>query len=81
MLRARGLTLADTLALPDHHDFTGWQRPADPALPLVCTEKDAVKLWQQAPDALAVPLHFEPSPAFFAALDAKLSSLDGYQAA
>jgi len=81
MLRARGLTLADTFALPDHHDFSDWQRPSGPALPLVCTEKDAVKLWHQAPDALAVPLHFEPSPAFFAALDAKLSSLDGYQAA
>jgi len=81
MLRAHSLTLADTFALPDHHDFTDWQRPAGPALPLVCTEKDAVKLWHQAPDALAVPLHFEPSPAFFTALDAKLSSLDGYQAA
>jgi tetraacyldisaccharide 4'-kinase len=48
---------------------------------LVCTEKDAVKLWRQAPDALAVPLEFTPSPEFFNALDAKLSSLDGYQAA
>jgi tetraacyldisaccharide 4'-kinase len=81
MLRARGLTLAETIALPDHHDFDGWQRPSDSAYPLVCTEKDAVKLWRQAPDALAVPLHFAPAPEFFIALDAKLSSLDGYQAA
>ncbi|MGJ7526486.1 tetraacyldisaccharide 4'-kinase [Variovorax sp. GB1P17] len=81
MLRARGLTLAETIALPDHHDFDGWQRPLNTTHTLVCTEKDAVKLWRQAPDALAVPLHFAPSPEFFTALDAKLSSLDGYQAA
>ena len=81
MLRARGLTLAETIALPDHFDFDGWQRPSGLEHPLVCTEKDAVKLWRQAPDALAVPLHFVPEPQFFAALDAKLSSLDGSQAA
>ncbi|QNK67772.1 tetraacyldisaccharide 4'-kinase [Variovorax sp. PAMC26660] len=81
MLRARGLTLAETIALPDHYDFDGWQRPSNTTHALVCTEKDAVKLWRQAPDALAVPLHFAPSPEFFTALDAKLSSLDGYQAA
>jgi tetraacyldisaccharide 4'-kinase len=82
MLRARGLTLARTFALPDHFDFENWHRPADAAgRPLLCTEKDAVKLWRHAPDALAVPLAFTPSPEFFTALDAKLSSLDGYQAA
>ena len=81
MLRARGLTLTETIALPDHHDFDGWQRPDEPGQTLVCTEKDAVKLWRLAPDALAVPLEFTPSPEFFNALDAKLSSPDGYQAA
>ncbi|MBB3637784.1 tetraacyldisaccharide 4'-kinase [Variovorax atrisoli] len=81
MLRARGLTLADTIALPDHFDFESWQRPSGLDQTLVCTEKDAVKLWRKAPDALAVPLEFSPSADFFAALDAKLSSLDGYQAA
>jgi len=81
MLRARGLTLAETIALPDHDNFDGWQRPSGTVHTLVCTEKDAVKLWRQAPDALAVPLHFAPSSEFFTALDAKLSSLDGYQAA
>jgi len=81
MLRARGLTLADTIALPDHYDFDAWQRPSRGGCTLVCTEKDAVKLWRKAPDALAVPLHFAPAPEFFSALDAKLSSLDGYQAA
>lgn len=81
MLRARGLTLAETIALPDHFDFGSWQRPSGLERPLLCTEKDAVKLWRHAPDALAVPLHFAPEPQFFAALDAKLSSLDGSQAA
>jgi tetraacyldisaccharide 4'-kinase len=81
MLRARGLTLAETIALPDHFDFDGWQAPSDAGHLLLCTEKDAVKLWRKAPGALAVPLHFAPAPEFFAALDAKLSSLDGYQAA
>jgi tetraacyldisaccharide 4'-kinase len=81
MLRARHLSLAETIALPDHFDFDGWQPPTSQEFRLVCTEKDAVKLWRRAPDALAVPLHFAPAPEFFTALDAKLSSLDGYQAA
>lgn len=81
MLRARGLMLAETIALPDHFDFGSWQSPAATGRTIVCTEKDAVKVWRKAPDALAVPLHFAPSPEFFTALDAKLSSLDGYQAA
>ncbi|MET3494840.1 tetraacyldisaccharide 4'-kinase [Variovorax boronicumulans] len=81
MLRARGLTLAETIALPDHFHFNAWQRPPSSDRPLLCTEKDAVKLWRKAPDALAVPLQFAPAPEFFTALDAKLSSTDGYQAA
>ena len=85
MLRAQGLVLTQTLAMPDHDDFSQWQRPAgaqpgDGAV-LLCTEKDAVKLWRLEPDALAVPLVFTPEPAFFSALDAKLSSVDGLQAA
>ncbi len=59
-----------------------WQRrPAAGHAPCCAPKKMRVKLWRQAPDALAVPLRFEPEPAFFAALDAKLSSLDGHQAA
>ncbi|MDM0040964.1 tetraacyldisaccharide 4'-kinase [Variovorax sp. J22G21] len=81
MLRARGVTPERCIALPDHYDFDSWKRPPDGRYSLVCTEKDAVKLWRIAPDALAVPLVFTPEPAFFAALDAKLSSVDGHQAA
>lgn len=81
MLRARGIAPTECIALPDHYDFDSWQRPSHKGYSLVCTEKDAVKLWRVAPDAMAVPLVFEPEPAFFAALDAKLSSTDGHQAA
>jgi tetraacyldisaccharide 4'-kinase len=85
MLRERDLTLAACVARPDHDDFAAWTPPtmvAGMATPIVvCTEKDAIKLWRRWPDALAVPLVFEPEPAFFEALDAKLSSLDGFQAA
>jgi len=81
MLRARGVSPERCIALPDHYDFDSWQRPSGAGYRLVCTEKDAVKLWRIAPDALAVPLVFTPEPAFFAALDAKLSSADGHQAA
>lgn len=86
MLQAQGLPLARTLALPDHYDFSNWQRPSEPDYTLLCTEKDAVKLWEQHPDALAVALEFTPEPAFLAALDrllaqtfgAKLSSAYGH---
>lgn len=93
MLRARGLTLADAHALPDHHDFADWQ-PTTTGRPLLCTEKDAVKLWAHQPEAWAVPLHMRPEPAFWQALDARLrrqglplpqgtplSSADGQQTA
>lgn len=81
MLRDRSLALEQCIALPDHHDFEDFAFPMDGGHTLLCTEKDAVKLWRKAPEALAVPLVFEPSSAFFTALDAKLSSLDGHQAA
>lgn len=79
MLRARGLRLQRCIALPDHHDYTDWAPPE--GVQLLCTEKDAAKLWTRAPSALAVPLEFSIEPAFFEALDARLSSLDGSEAA
>jgi tetraacyldisaccharide 4'-kinase len=85
MLRATGIVPARTLALPDHHDYA--QRPLDlPAnLEVVCTEKDAVKLWRHRPQAWAVPLQVEIAPGFWAAFDrllaAKLSSADGRETA
>jgi tetraacyldisaccharide 4'-kinase len=79
MLRQQGLTLARTIALPDHYSFDSVASIPDDGCTLICTEKDALKLWRGRPDALAVPLQFAPEAAFLAAvdalLDAKLSSL------
>jgi tetraacyldisaccharide 4'-kinase len=90
MLRDRALPLARTLALPDHAAFDPlrWQR--DDGMTVVCTEKDAVKLWPLRPDAWAVPLVVGLEPPFWHALEqllaqrgtqalrAKLSSTHGY---
>ena len=86
MLRAQGLPLARTLALPDHADFEPPQWSSANGHTLVCTEKDAVKLWRHRPDAWAVPLMLEVEPAFWSAFDkllqfktgAKLSSAHGH---
>ena len=72
MLQTQALTIARAEALPDHYDFDSWQRLTDERYTLICTEKDAVKLWQRHPDALAVPLQLRIDPPFFAALDAAL---------
>ncbi len=73
MLRARGLAPTQTFALPDHFDFDSWNPNTDKRQRLVCTEKDAPKLWPRFPDALAVPLELAIAPAFFAALDERLA--------
>jgi tetraacyldisaccharide 4'-kinase len=75
MLRAQGLPLAATVALPDHHDFSQWAGNVGARYTVLCTEKDAVKLWTREPTALAVPLDFEPEPAFWTAFDQKLKPL------
>ncbi|MDO8278692.1 MAG: tetraacyldisaccharide 4'-kinase [Burkholderiaceae bacterium] len=83
MLRAQGLQLAATLPLPDHHDFSAWRAPELAYDALLCTEKDAVKLWPLHPEALAVRLLLAPDPGFFAVLDrlldTRLSSTNGQQ--
>ena len=73
MLQAEGLQLAQTQGLPDHSNFDSWNRPKDKPYTLICTEKDAVKLWQYHPDALAVPLRAAIDAGFFIALDALLA--------
>ena len=90
MLRERGLHPSRTLALPDHADFDPAQWLNDDGLTVVCTEKDAVKLWPLRPDAWAVPLVVCLDARFWSALEqllvvrgtqsirAKLSSADGH---
>ena len=76
MLRGQGLNLVKTLALPDHvafsYDFSSYLINEYAGYTLICTVKDAVKLWQVHPEALAVPLAFAPEAAFFAAFDGML---------
>lgn len=73
MLRESGLDLHQTTALPDHFDYNAWPTTAL-ARPLLCTEKDAAKLWQHQPEAMAVPLNLTPEPAFWHALDACIAA-------
>jgi tetraacyldisaccharide 4'-kinase len=87
MLKAAGLSLERTLSLPDHYAFDSYPRNVDGGYQLICTEKDAAKLWQHDPDALAVPLVQTSDPALFSVADAciqdrlaqKLSSRHGHQ--
>lgn len=85
-LQAAGIELRHRWSLPDHHGFAApgpWTAHTD--APLLCTEKDAVKLWRAFPQAWAVPLEIEIASAFWQQLDrlldAKLSSTHGPQAA
>ena len=74
MLRDQGLSLAKTVALPDHFNFKHWVEPAAQGHILVCTEKDAIKLWHSHPDALAVPLVLTPQPEFLSAVDGAIET-------
>lgn len=82
MLRAQGLQLTQTQALADHADLD--QVCIDAlAGDVLCTEKDAVKLWGTHPQAWAVPLITQLPADLLADIDqalaAKLSSLHGLQ--
>lgn len=77
MLRDIGLTLEATIALPDHHAFSETDLAGLRGRTVLCTEKDAVKLFAlpsaAGMDLLAVPLVFSPERAFFDAFDALLA--------
>lgn len=75
LLRAQGLRLARTMALPDHYTFDSWSRNEYGDYTLICTEKDAVKLWPQQVDALAVPLLLSLPAACLARFDALIKKL------
>ena len=87
MLAELGLHLSQRWPLPDHADLSAhWPAllaQCPPGATVLCTEKDAVKLWpllgQRSPQVLAVPLVLTPAPGFFTALDARLSSRHGPQ--
>jgi tetraacyldisaccharide 4'-kinase len=73
MLRAAGFELATAHALPDHDHF-GALPPVPAGATLLCTEKDAAKLWRVRPDAWAVPLQVQIPSAFWDAFDRLLGS-------
>ncbi len=82
MLLDLGISLTTTHALADHDDLRTVD--IDPAMGAVlCTEKDAVKLWNYLPTAWAVPLVTEIPPKLLAhilaGIEPKLSSAHGHQ--
>jgi len=77
MLTERGIQIAQLHALPDHSNFSNWQA-SQPQLKLLCTEKDAIKLWASHPKAFAVPLEFEPELSFWQAFDALVKTRHRY---
>ncbi len=87
MLRAAGLKLESTLSLPDHYDFHDIEHRVSSKYLVICTEKDAIKLWKYFPYALCVGLEQDAEPEFLGAFDAclkfintnKLSLHDGHQ--
>jgi tetraacyldisaccharide 4'-kinase len=81
MLRSRGLTVAREVALPDHAGPPAYEALAVAGDTVVCTEKDAVKLFsliraadpgEPPPMVWAVPLELSPEPGFFDAVCACL---------
>lgn len=85
MLRARGLTLADEVSLPDHADTAAYEPVlTSSSRPLICTEKDAVKLADLLMDGATesrqriwvVSLELRPEPDFYKAVDAALAHWD-----
>jgi len=77
MLEQGQFQIRHSTALSDHNDFRTW-KPSHPELPLLCTEKDAVKLWARFPQALAMPLMFEPESSFWKAFDQLFQSRHRY---
>ncbi|MGQ8876469.1 tetraacyldisaccharide 4'-kinase [Delftia sp. NA_296.1] len=71
----QGLALEHAQALPDHYNFESFQRLGRNEDPLVCTEKDAVKLWRTHPQAWSIALQLQLPPDFWALLDQRLQAL------
>ena len=86
MLGSRGIALAGTIRLADHAPIVLADLAPATGCTLLCTEKDADKVWPIRPDAIAVPLQLSIDPQFWTAFDrllaerraTKLSSSDGH---
>ena len=83
MLRDQGLTLVSTSSYSDHEDFSKSNMTnklaSNPSAIWLCTEKDAVKLWQRYPEhahrILAVPLVVDLDVTFLSVFDVTIQSL------
>ena len=79
MLQAQGVQLTNTIPLPDHASTADLnaalehtqQSPTD----VLCTEKDAVKLWPALPEVWAVPLVVDLPQGLLDELQKALSTL------
>ncbi len=76
MLKDEGLAIDECLGLPDHAPLESYEALVrrlmathGPELRLVCTQKDAVKLWTLCPQALAIELEVNLPIAFLQELD------------
>jgi tetraacyldisaccharide 4'-kinase len=81
-LQRAGLLLSHTQAFPDHDPLEYWH--PNSANDVLCTEKDAVKLWPDHPDVWAVPLECELPADFWKELMPhlhRLSLAHGHQTA
>ena len=72
-LQSAGLTLSKTQAFPDHDPLLDWQ--PEHGRDVLCTEKDAVKLWPRHPQVWAVPLQCELPAVFWETLMPHLQRL------
>jgi tetraacyldisaccharide 4'-kinase len=75
MLEQMGLNLQEKIGLADHHDFGHFDNNVDGQFQILCTDKDADKLWSRDSDAIAVTLIQEADRDFYEALDTKISKL------
>ena len=81
MLKDQGLQLDACVALPDHADLEDYERVISQVkkggtpTTLLCTQKDAVKLWAIEPEALAVTLELSLPADFLAEFDLAFKAL------
>jgi tetraacyldisaccharide 4'-kinase len=79
MLQAQGVQLANTIALPDHASTDQLNAALvhiqKNLTDVLCTEKDAVKLWPTLPEVWAVPLVVDLPQPLLEALQTALSTL------
>jgi tetraacyldisaccharide 4'-kinase len=73
MLTNAGLQLRSQQRFADHAPLTDWQAPPDGTV-VLCTEKDAVKLWPYWPEVLAVPLQLTLPESFWMVIDQRVDT-------